>query len=207
MEILCSRNEQNKTTTIIVHNAMPAELRAIKEAMKRTSYWNLAQHPVFIFAVSIEILRSRLQVGLAWADTEAIKASRVAEKQADSNASVEMQSESVQAESRITLYRLHQIVQLMGDIKLATHELSKVKAWCCEFDNSGESPAHHEYFKNAGAIILRRLEDLEDSLQHADVQTQTILAFTQSSRQSVRSMLLPNFILADSRSWKSNSRP
>jgi len=179
MQVLVSRNEQLRTTTIIVHNTLPSEFEFIRAAVKNSLLRRISLHPVFIFALVINIMyRATLRV-ISEIGVDAVRP-------INDELKLEANNVDIEAESNLALHRQHVTIQCTKDIEQALHEVSKMKSWCKKFDSCGNSPKVRELYKSAGLILLDHLSDLEDIFIHANIKNRKFQALTQAYKQSVK---------------------
>ena len=179
MRILVSRDEQLRTTTIIVHNTLPSEFEFIRAAVMNNLLKRISLHPVFIFALVINIMCEAMLPVLSGIANNVVRPLNRAPRMEANNVDIE-------GESNLALHRQHGTVQIMAEIEATLHEIPKIKSWCEKFDNCGNSPKVRELYKSAGLILLDYLADLEDTFIHANIETRKHQAFTQAYKQSVR---------------------
>jgi hypothetical protein len=189
MQVLLSRNEQLRTTTVIVHNTLPWESRFIHAAITNSLLKQISLHPVFIFVVVVNIMYRVMLPVISEISADAVRPINDALR-------MEAKNVDIEAESNLALHRQHRTVQCTSEIEQALHEISKMKSWCKKFDNCGNRPKVHELYKSAGLILLDHLADLEDTFIHANIKNRKSQAFTQAYKQSVKlalSMLTASF--------------
>ena len=179
MQVLVSRNEQLRTTTIIVHNTLPSEFEFIRAAVTNRLFRRISLHPVFIFALAINAMYLVLLPSLSRNGADAVKPINLA-------ARGEAQNVDIEAESKLALHRQHYIIQCTENIERALHEISNMKLWCKEFDNCGNNSKECELYKSAGLILLDQLADLEDIFILANIQNRKSQALNQAYKQSVK---------------------
>jgi hypothetical protein len=185
MRVLASRNEQLHTTTILVHNMLPAEIFRIQEAMSSTFFRRLSLHPVFIFAVIIELICISLQFVASDTANAAVKPTNQASPHLREDEKMEAENIDIETEAAKALGRHHDTVQLLADLQLTMSVLNWAKSCCSDFDESGSSPEQREFFKTAGIIIRDQLGTIGDRLKIAEVQARSAQSFTQAYKQSV----------------------
>lgn len=179
MQVLVSRNEQLRTTTIIVHNTLPWEYEFIRAAVTNRLFKRISLHPVFIFALAINVMYLELLPSLSTNATDAAKPINQAVQEEPKNVDIE-------AESKLALHRQHWIVQFTEYIERALHEISNMKLWCKEFDSCGHGSKERELYKSAGFILLDYLSDLEDVFIHAKIRDRKSQPLAQAYKQSVK---------------------
>ncbi len=179
VQVLVSRNEQLQTTTIIVHNTLPSEFEFIRAAVTNSLLRQISLHPVFIFALVINMMYLGLLPVIMKTGADAVRPINHALRMEANNVDIE-------TESNLALQRQHQTVQWTENIERALHEISKRKLWCKGFDSCGSSSKERELYKSAGFILLDYLSDLEDIFIHANMKNRKSQALTQAYKQSVK---------------------
>jgi hypothetical protein len=173
------RNEQLRTTTVIVHNTLPWESEFIRAAATNSLLKQMSLHPVFIFALVTNIMYKVLSPIMSSIGADAVRPINAALRMEANNVDIE-------AESNLALHRQHETVQCTEHIEQTLHEVSKMKSWCKKFDSCGNSPKVRELYKSAGLILLDHLSDLEDIFIHANIKNRKFQALTQAYKQSVK---------------------
>jgi hypothetical protein len=180
MQILLSQNEQLQITTIIVHNKLPSELEFLRATIANSLFKRISLHPVFIFALAINVMYLVLLPYLLRTGADAVQPIKHA----------------VRMGAKMWILSQNQIwrligstglsVQCMENIERALHEISKMKLWCREFDSCGNSSKEREFYKSAGLILLDHLSNLEDIFIHANIKNRKTQALKQVYKQSVK---------------------
>ena len=104
MQVLVSRNEQLRTTTIIVHNILPLEFEFIRAAVMNSLLKRISLHPVFIFALVVDIMCQAMLPAISRIGLDAVRPLNGAFRKEANNVDIE-------AESNLALHRQHETVQ------------------------------------------------------------------------------------------------
>jgi hypothetical protein len=173
-----------------VQNAHPEELQYLMTAVSGSLFKRICRNPSFILAIDIGMLDSDLLKRVDETTHAALVPVLKSNPPANSNTG-EMEAKNLNMEEESTsALRLHHItVALMEDIQIALLELTHLKAWCQEFDNSGTIPEQNDMLKTAGGIILERFIEIENRFKSAEIAVRSTQTYTQAYKQSVQQIV------------------
>jgi hypothetical protein len=190
MRILVSRDELLGTTTIIVHNTLPGELKYIRSLFDNVSFQRLSLHPVLIFTICIGMLYNHHE---DWIRRTALENAGplVASIPKLNAGETEAENENTEKDSAKALARQYASLQQLWNLQEIQITLDTLKSWCRDFNQTASTAEQQEVFKTTSAIIENRLVYMKDRLSMAELSARTVLSATQAYKQSVHLLGIP----------------